>query len=147
MQHVNPGQTPVITVDQPLYAKMKQIQWSMPSNYGEDKFVIMFGGFHIELTHFKVLGSWLVGSGWVQALVHANIASSGTADSFLKATHVLKTRNAHQVTAAALYSLLKSAYEDFVLNYTEDDTPPSFNEWVVLKKKTSSRLLFWYTLR
>ena len=106
MQHVNPGQTPVITVDQPLYAKMKQIQWSMPSNYGEDKFVIMFGGFHIELTLFKVLGSWLVGSGWVQALVHANIASSGTADSFLKATHVLKTRNAHQVTAAALYSVL-----------------------------------------
>ena len=44
VQHVNPGQTPVITVDQPLYAKMKQIQWSMPSNYEEDKSVTMFEG-------------------------------------------------------------------------------------------------------
>ena len=57
VQHINPGQTPVITVDQPLFAKIKQIQWSMPSDYGEDKFVIMLGGFHIELTLFKTLGS------------------------------------------------------------------------------------------
>lgn len=29
VHHANPGQTPVITVDQPLFAKMKQLQWSM----------------------------------------------------------------------------------------------------------------------
>ena len=146
VQHINPGQTPVITVDQPLFAKIKQIQWSMPSNYGEDKFVIMLGGFHIELTLFKTLGSWLKDSGWVQALINANVASSGTADSFLKATHVLKTRKAHQVTASALYALMKSAYEDYVFNYTEDDTLASFNEWVELKKKTSPQFLYWYTV-
>ena len=39
------------------------------------------------------------------ALVQANIASTGTADSFVKASHVTKTRHAHQATAASLYML------------------------------------------
>ena len=29
-EHVNPGQTPVFTVDQPLYAIAKRIQWKWP---------------------------------------------------------------------------------------------------------------------
>ena len=31
---LNPGQTPVIAADQPLYALAKQIQWHWPENYG-----------------------------------------------------------------------------------------------------------------
>ena len=45
IEHLNPMQTPVITFGQPLYALVKQIQWKWPGMYGEDKFVIMFGGF------------------------------------------------------------------------------------------------------
>ena len=33
--HVNPGQIPVMTVDQPLYAIAKKIQWTWPEVYGE----------------------------------------------------------------------------------------------------------------
>ena len=33
---LNPGQTPVLAADQPLYALAKQIQWQWPA-YGEDK--------------------------------------------------------------------------------------------------------------
>ncbi|CAE1280410.1 unnamed protein product [Acanthosepion pharaonis] len=43
---LNPGQTPVLAADQPLYAMAKEIQWYWPEEYGEDKFVIMFGGLH-----------------------------------------------------------------------------------------------------
>ena len=43
---VNPGQVPVVTVDQPLFAIAKNIQWKWPLDYGEDKFLIMFGGLH-----------------------------------------------------------------------------------------------------
>ncbi len=46
VEHLNPGQTPVVTFDQPLYALAKQIQWKWPEEYGENKFVIMFGGLH-----------------------------------------------------------------------------------------------------
>ena len=63
VQHVNPSQIPVICVDQPLFAKMKQLQWSMDSLYGEDKFVILLGGLHTEMICYKAL-SWKVVVGW-----------------------------------------------------------------------------------
>ena len=53
----------------------------------------------------KTLGDWLKGSGWVQALVQADLATPGTADSFLQAAHVMRTRRVHQVRLAALYIL------------------------------------------
>ena len=39
---LNPGQVPVITADQPIYATAKQIQWQWPEIYGESHFLIMF---------------------------------------------------------------------------------------------------------
>ena len=53
-KHVNPSQIPVLTADQPLYALAKQIQWSWPTTHGEDHFVVMFGGLHIEMAVLKV---------------------------------------------------------------------------------------------
>ena len=54
VQHLNPEQVPVIAVDQPLYAIGKEIQWSWPSTHGEDDFVLMLGGLHIEMAFLKV---------------------------------------------------------------------------------------------
>ena len=48
---LNPGQTPVICMDQPLFAIGKQIQWNTPDTFGEDKIVVMPGGLHIEWQH------------------------------------------------------------------------------------------------
>ena len=84
--HLNPGQVPVLTLDQPLYAIAKQIQWNWPKEYGEDKFVILLGGLHLEMTSLATIGDLLDGSGWTHALAQANIATSGTAESFLKTT-------------------------------------------------------------
>jgi len=70
----------------------KQIQWKWPKKYGDDKVVVMFGGFHIEMAALKTLGDWLDGSGWVQALVQAEITTPGTAESFLRASHVTTQR-------------------------------------------------------
>ena len=54
----NKGQTPVVAVDQPLFAIAKKIQWKWSQVYGEDKFLVMFGGLHIAM---KVLGDLLKG--------------------------------------------------------------------------------------
>ena len=82
----------------------------------------MFSGLHIEMATLKVcmgieirltqvvtmvsysqvLGDWLEDSGWTSAIVQADIAETGTADSFIKASHVTKMRHAHQATAATL---------------------------------------------
>lgn len=84
VQQLNEGQVPVIAFDQPLYAIAKEIQWKWPEKYGEDKFVIMFGGLHIEMAMLKTIGDWLQGSGWTQALVQSDISTPGTADSFFE---------------------------------------------------------------
>ncbi|KAJ8406047.1 hypothetical protein AAFF_G00309350 [Aldrovandia affinis] len=110
---LNPGQVPVIAADQPIYAVAKQVQWHWPEIYGEDKFVIMFGGLHIEMAALKSIGTLLQDSGWTGALVEAGIASPGTADSFLTVSSITRTRQMHQITGCSLYKLLKAAHMDY----------------------------------
>ena len=62
------------------------------------------------MAFLKVLGDRLEGSGWTVVLSDVNVATPGTANSFLKATNVTRTRRAHQVTACSLFILLKRAY-------------------------------------
>lgn len=92
VRFLNPGQVPVMTVDQPLFALAKMVQWRWPSTHGENIYVVMMGGLHIEMTLWSVLGDLLNGSGWTSALTEAEVASSGVADSFLKASHLKRTR-------------------------------------------------------
>ena len=54
VNYLNPGQIPVVAMDQPLYAVAKQIQWK--DSYREQKLVIIFGGLHIETVFLKVIG-------------------------------------------------------------------------------------------
>ena len=54
VQHLNPGQTPVLTADQPLFALAKQIQWTWPDTLGKNCFVVTLGGLHIEMAIVKV---------------------------------------------------------------------------------------------
>jgi hypothetical protein len=42
---LHPGQAPVVTFDQPLYAIAKIIQWRWPASHGENQFVVMMGGY------------------------------------------------------------------------------------------------------
>lgn len=58
VQYLNSLQTPVIALDQPLYALAKQVQWTLPE-FDEDKFLAMMGGLHIEMASLKMLGKWL----------------------------------------------------------------------------------------
>ena len=44
---------------------------------------------------WSTLGDILEGSGWTTALIEAEVASSGTADSFFKVLHLTRTRHAH----------------------------------------------------
>ena len=69
VQELNPSLLPVITLDLPLYSIAKRIQWNWPEKYGENHFVIILGGLHIEMAGLKVIGNWLEDCGWVEALV------------------------------------------------------------------------------
>ena len=135
---LNQGQIPVICADQPLYALAKQIKWHWPQKYGEDKFVLMFGELHIEIAAFSSIGNLLKGSGWTSVLTDESVASSVTAEFFLTASSVTRTHQAHQVTAASLYRLMKTAYTDYWSEATENcNEVINFYDWCERRKLQS----------
>src|SRR6218665_661981 len=108
---LNPGQIPVMGCDCPIFAKAKFIQWTWPDTRGENKFVVMFGGIHLEMALWNVVGDSLEGSGWTTALIDAGIATaSSLLQSFLQVSHLARTHNGHQVTLVALAKLQKQAF-------------------------------------
>lgn len=149
---LNPGQIPLIALDAPLYALAKFVQWNWPNTHGERTFVIMFGGLHIEMAMWKTFGDYLDGSGWTDVLTQAGIASSGTADSFLKALHVTRTRHAHQVTALALAQLQHDAFVNTEGSHDGDarevwredmiKKSPTFQYWDTILNMEITGLLF-----
>ena len=100
---VNHGQTPVISCDQPHSVDLVRDTWG-------DSYVVMLGCLHIKMTLLKYIGDLLNRSGWTSAISQANIATSGTAESFLKASDVKKTARAHQVTAHMGQSHLRGKF-------------------------------------
>ena len=139
IQFLNPGQIPITTFDQPLFALAKFVQWKWPDTHGEKVHVIMLGGLHTEMALWNTLGDVLEGSGWTAALTQADVASSGTADSYLKATHLTRTRHAHQVTLLTLHKLRQVA---FMLTDGSNDEE-SVKAWRNNMQKNSPTFMYW----
>ena len=138
-EYINPGQIPVMAFDQPLFALAKFSQWCWPDTHGEDKYVVMFGGLHIEMALWNTIGTYLDGSGWTTALSDSGIAGTGTADSYLKASHLTRTRHSHQVTALTLATIQCEAFAQ-----AETNTP--MQDWKNDMIKRSPTFRYWNTL-
>ena len=82
----------------------------------------------MDMVAFSIVGEWLARSGWTHAVTEADVATEGTADSFVKVSHLSKARLASQVTATALYILQKKAYEKYTMNLDADHIPLPFGE-------------------
>lgn len=106
----------------------------------------MFGGLHIEMAALRSIGTLLQDSGWTGALVEAGVTSSGTADSFLSAASVTRTRQAHQITACSLYTLMKRAYTDYCDDTSGDDVQTTFEKWCDLRQQLSPQFQYWYLI-
>ncbi len=132
---LNLGQTPVIAADQP---NSIQLQW--PSQYGD--LFSMFGGLHLEMAAFKVLGDLLKDGGCTGALAEAEIASPGRAYSFLSVSHVKKTCRAYQVTACSLYQLRKAADVAHIQDVAEENEQSS-DQWVTKREAKSRQFYVW----
>ena len=78
-------------------------------------------------------------SGWVAVINQSGLASAGTADSFLKVSHITKTRHAHRVTVAALHILMKKAYEMYCNSVS---VPMSLFMWRKEMEEESPQFLF-----
>src|SRR6218665_71354 len=141
---LNPGQVPVITFDQPPYALAKLIQWNWPESYGVSKFVIMLGGLHNEMAALKALGSFLGGSGWVEAVTEAGLVTPGSAEALLSASHVRRCRRVHEVTLAALHILQCRAFDNYKTNLQpSDQCSMSFESWCEKQCSLHKQFAFW----
>ena len=81
--------------------------------------------------------------------MQAEIASSGTADPFIEATHVTKTRHTHEVTAACLYALIRRAYTDYSTsdgpnqNEADEEVALSFQDWCSMRANKCVHFNCW----
>ena len=66
----------MFTVDQPLNAIAKIIQWKWPDEYGHQQYVILMVSLHIEMAILNVIGDWLDGSGWTSVMISSNATNS-----------------------------------------------------------------------
>ena len=131
-------------MDQPLFAIAKQIQWEKADLYGEEKYVVMVGGLHVEMALLKMVGHWLDKSGWDSALVQADITTRGRADGILKAAHITRSRYAHQVSACALYILQRKDYKEYTAG--RDSSDIDFETWIQEKSDHRPQFQFWATV-
>ena len=68
------------------------------------------------------------------------------ADSFIRVSHVTKTRHAHQVTAAAIHTLLHRTYDEHTSESTTiEEAVMSFEEWCATRAQRSTH--FDYRLK
>lgn len=136
----------MIAFDQPLFEAAKEIQWNWSDHYGEKKFVVMLGGLHIEMAFLKVIGGWLEGSGRTTTLADANVATPGTAESFIKAASVTRSRRAHQVTDSSLFILLQKAYIKYKEGVANEDDVMFFESWCARQVSATPQFQYWHTV-
>ena len=151
---LNPGQIPVVALDQRLYTIAKKVQWTCPNEFGEDHFVVVLGGMHVEMAFMPMIGDVLEGSGRVDALIKSGLGSPRVVESSLSLSHVKRTRYAHEVTACTLYSLLQQAYQESDCDSSFDDfcdeqvkRHPQFRYWLIIIRLEVILLSFVRSLR
>ena len=71
------------------------------------------------------------------------VATPGTAESFLKVSHLARTRRAHKITASVLYVLQQSAYDHYKATLPASEVPLEFNTWCVKMVSTQPQFSFW----
>ena len=77
----------------------------------------------------------------VDGLVLSDIASAGTAHSFIKVSHVTKTRDTQQVTAACIHALLKQAYDEYT---SESGINLPLEQWCLSQAQQSFTFSYWF---
>ena len=136
VEKLNPGQIPVITGDQPIFAILKLVQSRFPDLYGEDKVVVMMGGLQIEMAAQAQVGKLLAGSSIENILVEADVTTSGRVQSFISCSHVKRTRLIHEMLLLVLSMLQKDAY-------VESGDDASYEQWSERQKEDSPTFFYW----
>ena len=101
----------------------------------------MIGALHTENMLWSVSGDSLCESGWTTVVTNSGVSTSGTAESYIGASHICRTRYVHTVSVAAIYLIQRRAYNEYV-----DINPGeimSFEVWLTNLCHTNSQADYW----
>ena len=137
----NPGQTPVVGMDLPIYVIGKRIQWAWKNEHGEDKLFLMLGPLHIEFVIESMLGKLTDGSGFTDIINLSGVLTSGREESLTSSTdsHLKRVRYTHQAFLLACLILRNKAYS----HYKDNGGNLDRGQWEDEMKVKSKLFSFW----
>ena len=112
-QYLNPGQTPVLEGDGPLYYIQKKLQVIYPEEVGYDKMINFIGLLHMEMCDQEVGGKITGGSGWEDIFSISGVFTPGVCSSLLGGKHVKRTRYSYELTLLWLSIMKNRAWEAY----------------------------------
>lgn len=108
----------IITFDEQLYSKAKQLQWFKPEEC--QNVIIMLGGFHTQMNFSKVIGQHMMDSGLKDIWVDSGVFGENTADKILQGKGWNRIIRAHKLTVDALWRILWPSFEAQVISNSND---------------------------
>ena len=112
---------------------------------GDRQFVVLMGGLHIEMVMLNVIGNFLEGNGWVHVMTSENVITEGRAFGLQKGSHISRAQWAHQVTAAALFVVLRRSYDAYHI-MTPSSEKLDFDVWCKDMASDHPQFYYWYQI-
>ena len=140
----NPGETPWVTADQPLFALLKTTQWRFPQTHGEHLIVAVLGAMHTEKAAWPCVGQVEDGSGGPTVMAEAGVTTLGVAESCIHCAHISRSRYLNTVSACVLYMMLKDSYQEYLEHLPPASQPIDIDKWCEDQKSPMFR--FYYFL-
>ena len=100
---------------------------------------------HIQMAMLAAIGDWLGGSDWISVMTTTGVTTEGRGLGLQESSHTPRAQWAHQVSASALFILLKKAFEDYQ-HTTPDVELLSFNNWSKYMTSTRPQFHDWYNV-
>lgn len=116
---LNPGQSTVLTLDQQLYSKAKELHWCRPE---ECKLLLVcLGSFHTALNFMRVISQHFMDSCLLKVWTESGVYGENTANNIIAAKSYNKAMRAHKLTYEAVWCLYQKLFLDW-LHQKEVDT-------------------------
>ena len=116
----------VITFEENIYAKAKEIQWRRPDEF--KKLIIRMGGFHIALNFLSVIRKRYSESGFEDILIEADLYGNNTDAKIIKGKSYNRGVRAHKLMLEALLHLKWEAFCQWVAQEREQINTTSVDE-------------------
>ena len=101
--------TTVVTFDEALYCKARQLVWAHPDLLSN--IVLRLGGFHTAMNFLGAIGKHMANSGLTDVWIGAGIYTEHTADKILSGKSWNRAVRAHKLTLEALWWILMKVFQ------------------------------------